>query len=153
MQADEIKRLTAYLSVLFKESDLLVVPSDDNSDQAVVAVNQSFFGRLERIEDEGEISYDFSKEVPDQPLSDLNDYFKSLFNDTTMEVRQRPKGENYFKELLTDEKDSSVVKKSDSSDIYKDKELLGVLFDNEGEGIQIFNMAILDIDLEDQPTV
>ena len=153
MQTDEIKRLTSYLSVLFKESDLLVVPSDDNSDQAVVAVNQSFFGRLERIEDEGEISYDFSKEVPDQPLSDLNDYFKSLFNDETMEVRQRPKGENYFKELLTDEKDASEVKQSDSSDIYKDKELLGVLFDNEGEGIQIFNMAILDIDLEDQPAI
>ena len=150
MEQAEISRLTSYLSTLFGESSLLVVPSTEDSNLALVAIDQEFFARLERIEDEGEISYDFSKDIPDKPHDELNAYFKVLFKDDKMEVRQRPKGEDYFKEFLGDGSDTSGTdRQSDSSDIYKDKELLGVLFDNEGDGIQKFNMAILDIDLED----
>lgn len=134
---------------MFNEKKLTIVPDNKNKNQAVVAVNKEFFAKLEKIEDEGEISYDFSKDIPDQPIDELNQYFKKLFKDKNMEVRQRPKGEAYFKELLEQGKDESEVKQSDSADIYKGKELIGVLFDNESEGMQVFNMAILDIDLED----
>ena len=149
MKKDEINRLNKYLSDMFNEKKLTIVPDNKNKNQAVVAVNKEFFAKLEKIEDEGEISYDFSKDIPDQPIDELNQYFKKLFKDKNMEVRQRPKGEAYFKELLEQGKDESEVKQSDSADIYKGKELIGVLFDNESEGMQVFNMAILDIDLED----
>ena len=108
---------------------VLLHPEDD--DQALVAIGQSFFARVERDEDEGELSYSFSKDIPDQPHEELNAYFKTIFNSTTLEVRKRDN-------------------KQDSAEIYKGEEFLGVLYDDEGsqDGMQVFNMAILDIDLD-----
>ena len=62
----------------------------------------------------------------------LNEYFQQIFNAKDVQVRKR---EN----------------KPDSAEIYKGEEFLGVLYDDEGseEGMQVFNMAILDIDLDD----
>ncbi len=127
----EIDSLTAYLGKLFNNPELVVLlhPEDDN--QGLVAVGQEFFARIERDEDEGELCFNFSKEIPDQPHDELNAHIREIFNSPTVEVRKRPT-------------------KSDSAEIYKGEEFLGVLYDDDEsvEGIQIFNMAILDIDLD-----
>lgn len=127
----EIDSLTDYLSRLFSCKDLAVLlhPEDDN--QALVARGQEFFARIERDEDEGELSFNFSKEVPDQPHDEMNDYVKAMFSCQTVEVRRRPN-------------------KTDSAEVYKGEEFLGVLYDDDenAEGMQIFNMAILEFDLE-----
>ncbi len=54
-----------------------------------------------------------------------------MFNSPAVELRKRPT-------------------KKDSAELYKGDEFLGVLYDDDddAEGMQIFNMAILDIDLE-----
>ena len=133
MDQSEIDSLTAYLSSLFSEPQLTVLLHPEDDDQALVAIEQSFFARIERDEDEGELSYSFSKDIPDQPHDELNVYFKEIFNSTTVEVRKRSN-------------------KQDSAEIYKGDEFLGVLYDDEGsqDGMQVFNMAILDIDLMDE---
>ena len=131
LQQTEIDDLTAYLSKLFNAPELAVLQHPENDDEALVAIGQEFFARILRDEDEGELSYNFSKEMPDQPHDEMNEYVKQVFNSPAVEVRKRPN-------------------KKDSAEIYKGEEFLGVLYDDDenADGLQIFNMAILDIDLE-----
>lgn len=131
MDQSEIDSLTKYLSKLFIESDLSVLLHPEDDDQALVAIGQSFFARIDKDVDEGETSYSFSKDIPDQPIDELNQYFQEIFNAKDVQVRARSN-------------------KQDSAEIYKGDEFLGVLYDDEGsqEGMQVFNMAILDIDLD-----
>lgn len=131
LQQTEIDDLTAYLSKLFNSPDLVVLKHPENKDEALVVIGQEFFGRILRDEDEGELSYNFSKEIPDQPHEEMNEQVKQIFKSPVIEVRKRPN-------------------KKDSAEIYKGEEFLGVLYDDDenADGFQVFNMAILDIDLE-----
>lgn len=131
LKQSEIDLLTAYLCKVFNTRELMVLQHPEEDEQALVAIGQEFFARIERDEDEGELSYNFSKEIPDQPHDEMNEYIKTIFSSTSVEVRKRPN-------------------KSDSAEIYKGDEFLGVLYDDDdaADGMQIFNMAILDIDLE-----
>ena len=131
MQQSELDSLTAYLGDVFSNRELMVIQHPEDDDQALVAIGQSFFARIERDEDEGELSYSFTKEIPDQPFDELKEHMKDVFNSPTIDVRKRGN-------------------KTDSTEIYKGEEFLGVLYDDDGteEGMQVFNMAILDIDLE-----
>ncbi|EFL90466.1 conserved hypothetical protein [Ahrensia sp. R2A130] len=131
LKQDEIDKLTDYLSTLFSSDSIAVLQHPEEDNVALVAKDQNFFARIDRDEDEGELSYNFSKEIPDQPFDELNASVKEIFNSQAVEVRRRPN-------------------KSDSAEIYKGEEFLGVLYDDDdaGDGMQIFNMAILDIDLE-----
>ncbi len=131
LQQSELDSLTDYLSRLFNSKEITVLLHPEDHDQALVARGQEFFARIEKDEDEGELSYNFSKDVPDQPHDELNEYIKTMFNSHVVEVRKRPN-------------------KVDSAEVYKGDEFLGVLYDDDGneEGMQVFNMAILDIDLE-----
>ena len=61
--------------------------SGDN--EALVAMGQEFFARIERDDDEGELSYSFSKDVPDQPHDEMDAHFKAIFNSQSIEVRRR----------------------------------------------------------------
>ena len=126
----EIDNLTDYLCKLFATSELAVLQHPESDDQALVAMGQEFFAQIERDEDEGELSYSFSKEVPDRPHDEMDAHFKAIFNSQTVEVRKR-------------------AHKSDSTEVYKSDEFLGVIYDDDSnaEGMQVFNMAILDIDL------
>lgn len=132
LQQTEIDSLTRYLARIFNNSDIMVLQHPEEDDQALVARGQEFFARIERDEDEGELSYNLSKEVPDQPHDEMVVHLREIFNSTRLELRKRPN-------------------KSDSAEIYLAEEFLGVLYDDDGnaEGMQIFNMAILDIDLEE----
>ncbi len=131
MKETEIQSLTAYLVTLFSEKELTVLQHPEDDEQALVAIGQTFFARIDRDEDEGELSFNFSKDVPDQPHEELIEYFATIFNSKSVEVRRR-KG------------------RQSSAEIYKGEEFLGVLYDDEGSeaGMQVFNMAILDIDLD-----
>ena len=68
---------------------------------------------------------------PDE-IKKLDAYFKKLFENDALSVRPRPK-------------------KTDSCEVYKGDEFIGVLFldEDEGERSYNFSMAILDIDIED----
>lgn len=65
-------------------------------------------------------------------ISKLETYLQRRFNDPKLTVRPR-------------------TNKQDSAEVYTDEEFIGVLFrdEEEGEVSYDFNMAILDIDLED----
>ncbi len=65
-----------------------------------------------------------------EELAKLNAYFKKTFGDPSLQVRARPR-------------------KSDSAEVYKGEEFLGVLYrdDEDGDLSYNFSMAILDIDL------
>lgn len=131
MNQSEIDKLTTYLSGLFAEKEMVVLSHPEDDEQALVAIGQSFFARIDRDEDEGELSFNFTKDIPDQPYEELLEHFKGLFNSKEVDVRKRKHTQ-------------------DSTEIYKGEEFLGVLYDDEGsqDGMQVFNMAILDIDLE-----
>ena len=66
-----------------------------------------------------------------QEIKKLDAYLKKVFNNPSLEVRARPK-------------------KDDSCEVYKEDELLGVIYRDEDEGELSYNfsMAILDIDLD-----
>ena len=131
LKQSEIDSLTTYLCKVFSTQELAVLLHPEDHDQALVAIGQEFFARIERDEDEGELSYNFSKEIPDQPYEEMCEHMQVVFNSKVIEVRKRGK-------------------KTDSVEIYKGEEFLGVLYDDDDNdnGMQVFNMAILDIDLE-----
>ena len=130
MEPDEIEKLQGYLARLFGADDLVVLQHPENDDQALVARGQAYFARIDRDEDEGEVSFDLSKDVPDQPPDEMQDYFDAMFAGAKVSIRKR--------------------KTDESKEIYRDEEFIGVLYPDEGAdgNAQVFNMAILDIDLD-----
>ena len=79
----------------------------------MITADTSEEGYDERDDDEGELCYNFSKDIPDQPHDELCVYIKEVFRSETVEVRKRSN-------------------KQDSVEIYKGEEFLGVLYDDEG---------------------
>lgn len=67
--------------------------------------------------------------VKPEELNKLNAYFRKTFGNDMLEVRARPK-------------------KTDSCELYKADEFLGVIYKDEEDGDYNFSMAILDIDLD-----
>ena len=130
MEDEEIEKLTGYLRGVFAADDLVVLQHPENEEQALVAKGQSFFARIERDEEEGEVSFDLSKDVPDAPPDELQEYFDEIFSGQKIAIRKR--------------------KTDDSKEIYRGDEFLGVLYPDEGADgdSMVFNMAILDIDLD-----
>ncbi|MCB1476681.1 MAG: DUF3126 family protein [Rhodobiaceae bacterium] len=63
-------------------------------------------------------------------LAKLEAFFKRTFDNPKLSVRARPR-------------------KDDSAEVYVGEEFIGVLFRDEEDGDYNFQMAILDIDLED----
>ncbi|MEL6751813.1 MAG: DUF3126 family protein [Pseudomonadota bacterium] len=131
IEQPELDLLTAYLADMFNDGDLVVLAHPENDDEALVAVGQTFFARISRDEDEGEVSYNFAKDIPDAPHDELDGTLKDIFKNDNVRLQKRPN-------------------KTDSAEVYRGEEFLGVLYDDEGsvDGMQVFNMAILDIDLD-----
>lgn len=127
---DEIEKLATYLRGVFAQPNLLVLQHPNDDDQAVVVRDQAVFAMIARDEEEGEVSYDLSKSVPDQPADELREHFAEVFGGQSIAIRRR--------------------KQDDSSEVYRGEEFLGVLYTDEGSEDEalVFNMAILDIDLE-----
>lgn len=66
-----------------------------------------------------------------EEIKKLNTYFQKVFQTPGLQVKARPK-------------------KTDSCEVYKEDEFLGIIYRDEDEGELSFNfsMAILDIDLD-----
>jgi hypothetical protein len=123
----EIKKLDAYLRKLFGNPDIRVVPK--KGDTAEVFVGEDDLGVLTVDDEDGDRSYNF-RMVPV-----LNTYLRGKFDNENIRVVTRPK-------------------KTDSLEAYIGEEFLGVLFveTEKGRKSYIFELPILDVDLDGGPT-
>ncbi len=135
MDVQEIRKLDDYLKRLFSNARIRVVLQ--SGDTAKVYVGEDNIGDLSADDDEGERSYNLRMEIPLGEPTDLPDAkrleaaLKRRFDNERIRVVARPK-------------------KQDSVEAYIGEEFIGVLFvdDKQGRRLYIFEMPILDIDLE-----
>ena len=140
MDVVEVKKLDAYLSKLFGNPSIRVVPK--KGDVAEVFVGEDDLGELTVDDEDGDRSFNFrmviqvSSDPSFQPLPALTAYLRGKFDNEKIRVVMRPK-------------------KTDSVEAYIGDEFLGVLFaENEkGRRSYIFELPILDVDLEGGPVV
>ncbi len=139
MDVLEIKKLDAYLRKLFGNPDIRVVPK--KGDTAEVFVGEDDLGVLTVDDEDGDRSYNFrmviqvSNDPSLQPVPVLNTYLRGKFDNENIRVVTRPK-------------------KTDSLEAYIGEEFLGVLFveTEKGRKSYIFELPILDVDLDGGPT-
>ena len=68
MNANEIKRLQAYLQTKFGNAKLTLAPRKEDKDSLEVLLAGEFLGIIYRDEDEGDISYDFNMAILEMDL-------------------------------------------------------------------------------------
>jgi hypothetical protein len=135
----EIKKLDAYFRKLFGNPGIRVVPK--RGDTAEVFVGEDDLGVLTVDDEDGDRSYNFrmviqvSNDPSLQPVPVLNTYLRGKFDNENIRVVTRPK-------------------KTDSLEAYIGEEFLGVLFveTEKGRKSYIFELPILDVDLDGGPT-
>jgi hypothetical protein len=135
----EVKKLDAYLQKLFGNPSIRIVPK--KGDLAEVFIGEDDLGELTVDDEDGDRSYNFrmviqvSADPSFQPIPALSAYLRGKFDNDKIRVVTRPK-------------------KMDSVEAYIDDEFLGVLFvENEkGRRSYIFELPILDVDLDGGPT-
>ena len=140
MDVTEVKKLDAYLRKLFGNTNIRVVPK--KGDTAEIFVGEDDLGVLTVDDEDGDRSYNFrmviqvSNDPSFQPVPTLTTYLRAKFDNEKIRVVTRPK-------------------KTDSLEAYIDEEFLGVLFlENEkGRRSYIFELPILDVDLDGGPVV
>ena len=140
MDVQEVRKLDGYLKKLFGNTQIRVVPK--GSDTAEIFVAEDDLGELTVDDEDGERSYNFrmviqvSNDPSFQPLPALTAYLRGKFDNEKIRVVMRPK-------------------KTDSVEAYLGEEFLGVLFlENEkGRRSYIFELPILDVDLDGGPVV
>ena len=139
MDVLEVKKLDAYFRKLFGNPDIRVVPK--KGDTAEVFVGEDDLGVLTVDDEDGDRSYNFrmviqvSNDPSLQPVPVLNTYLRGKFDNENIRVVTRPK-------------------KTDSLEAYIGEEFLGVLFveTEKGRKSYIFELPILDVDLDGGPT-
>lgn len=139
MNVVEVQKLDAYLRKLFGNPNIRVVPK--KGDTAEVFIGEDDLGELTMDDEDGDRSYNFrmviqvSSDPSFQPIPALNAYLRGKFDNENIRVVTRPK-------------------KTDSVEAYIGDEFLGVLFlENErGRRSYIFELPILDVDLDGGPT-
>ena len=139
MDVAEVKKLDAYLRKLFGNPGIRVVPK--KGDTAEIFIGEDDLGVLTVDDEDGDRSYNFrmviqvSNDPSFQPVPTLTTYLRAKFDNEKIRVVTRPK-------------------KTDSLEAYIDEEFLGVLFlENEkGRRSYIFELPILDVDLDGGPT-
>jgi hypothetical protein len=135
----EVKKLDTYLRKLFGNQGIRVVPKA--GDKAEVFIGEDDLGQLTVDDEDGDRSFNFrmviqvSSDPTFQPIPTLNAYLRGKFENDDIRVVMRPK-------------------KTDSLEAYIGEEFLGVLFvENErGRRSYIFELPILDVDLDGGPT-
>jgi hypothetical protein len=135
LDVQEIRKLDDYLKRLFSNARIRVVLQ--GGDMAKVFVGEDNIGELSADEDEGERSYNLRMEIPLGETTDLPDAKR-------LEAALRRKFDNERIRVV------ARPKKQDSVEAYLGEEFIGVLFvdDKQGRRLYIFEMPILDIDLE-----
>jgi hypothetical protein len=139
VNVQEIKKLDAYLRKLFGNPSIRVVPK--SSKHAEVYIGEDDLGELTLDDEDGDLSYNFrmviqvSNDPSLQPVPVLSAYLRAKFDNESIRVVTRPK-------------------KTDSLEAYLGDEFLGVLFveAEKGRKSYIFELPILDVDLDGGPT-
>ena len=139
MNVAEVTKLNSYLRKLFGNQQIRVVPK--GGDLAEVFVGEDDLGELNVDDEDGDRSYNFrmviqvSNDPSLQPVPTLNAYLRRKFANDQIRVVTRPK-------------------KTDSLEAYIGEEFLGVLFveTEKGRKSYIFELPILDVDLDGGPT-
>jgi len=139
VNVQEIKKLDAYLRKLFGNPSIRVVPK--GSKHAEVYIGEDDLGELTLDDEDGDLSYNFrmviqvSNDPSLQPVPVLSAYLRAKFDNESIRVVTRPK-------------------KTDSLEAYLGDEFLGVLFveAEKGRKSYIFELPILDVDLDGGPT-
>jgi hypothetical protein len=127
--SEEISRLETYMRKRFHLAtiEMRQLPGDGNT--AELLIGDEDVGLISRIEEEGELSYDFSMKIQTD-ADKLQDYMRDRFKLESIEVRQR-------------------TNKDDSAELYIGDEFVGVLFEENDVFSYSFNMSILEYDLEE----
>jgi hypothetical protein len=135
LDVQEIRKLDDYLKRLFGNARIRVVLQ--SGDTAKVFVGEDNIGDLSADEDEGERSFNLRMEIPLGETTDLPDAKR-------LEAALRRKFDNERIRVV------ARPKKQDSVEAYLGEEFIGVLFvdDKQGRRLYIFEMPILDIDLD-----
>jgi hypothetical protein len=135
----EVRKLDAYLKRLFENPRLRVVPSSGKVDGADVFVGEERVGGLTVDDEDGEHSYNFEikitlgEAVSVKHFKTLEAYLQRNLDNPRIRVVARPR-------------------KTDSAEVYLGEEYIGVLFFDEKEVRSCyFEMAILELDLEEAP--
>ena len=139
MDVTEVKKLDAYLQKLFGNPQVRVVPK--KGDVAEVFVGEDDLGELTVDDEDGDRSFNFrmviqvSSDPSFQPIPTLTTYLRAKFDNENIRVVMRPKKTNSVKAYIGDE-------------------FLGVLFaeTEKGRRSYIFELPILDVDLDGGPT-
>ncbi len=139
MDVTEVRKLDAYLKKLFDNSRIRVVPKAGKSEGADVDIGEERVGTLTVDDEDGERSYNLEVKILLGESADLKNlrtfeaYLRRRFDSDRIRVVARPR-------------------KKDSAEVYIGEEYIGVLFFDEKEARSCyFEMAILDLDLEDTP--
>ena len=139
MDVQEIRKLDGYLKKLFQQPSIRVVPRPKRDDLAEVMLGGDTLGILTVDDEDGDRSYNFRMDIaltgtgPDPKRLDA--YFKTRFPEAKLHAVPRPR-------------------KTDSMDVHTGDEFVGVLFvedESKKGGAYVFEMSILDIDLEQPP--
>jgi hypothetical protein len=136
----EVRKLDAYLKRLFENPRIRVVPRPAGKvDGADVFVGEEQVGSLTVDDDDDERSYNLEIKITLDEAANVK-HFKTL--------------EAYLRRNLDNERIRVVARprKTDSAEVYIGEEYIGVLFFDEKEVRSCyFEMAILELDLEEAP--
>ena len=135
MDVQEVRKLDAYLKKLFNNARIRVVPK--GKDAADVFVGGDQIGNLSVDDEDGERSYNLEIKITLGEAADVKNlktleaYLRRKFDNERIRVVARPR-------------------KTDSAEVCVGEEYIGVLFFDEKETRSCyFEMAILELDLED----
>jgi Protein of unknown function (DUF3126) len=131
----EIRKVESYIRRLFGNAKLRVVPRAKKKDSADVLLGEEPIGVLIVDDEDGEHSFNFEMQIAAADVQDIGkaeSYMRNKLGANALRVVPRPK-------------------KKDSADVLLGEEFIGVLFvdDEKGKRSYNFEMAILDLDLED----
>lgn len=137
MDVTEVRKLDAYLKRLFGNARIRVLPKAGKGEAADVHAGEERIGALTVDDEDGDRSYNFEVKISLGEAADVKNlktleaYLRRKFDSDRIRVVARPR-------------------KKDSAEVYVGEEYIGVLFFDEKETRSCyFEMAILDMDLED----
>lgn len=129
MKSTEIARLEAYMNRRFGIGGTEIRQIPGNDALAEVHAGGQLLGRLERDDEDGDLSYDFSTDFQCD-ADKVQAFMRERLGIANLEVRQR-------------------TNKDDSAEVYVEDEFIGVVFVGDDAFSYSFNMSILEYDLEE----
>ena len=136
MDVQEVRKLDAYLKKLYGNQRLRVVPGA-KKDNADVFVGEERIGAITVDDEDDDRSYNFEIKITLGEGADLK-------NLKTLEAYLRRKFDNENIRVV------GRLKKTDSAEVYVGQEYIGVVFfEDKDKRSAYFEMAILELDLED----